>query len=676
MSRFRFLVVWAVLLAALPAMAQIMTPVKWSRKIVMKGDDKGEVVFTATIAPGWHMYSNDVDPNIGPSPLSISFPTLKGVKLDGGLRPSAKPHVQYDDMFEAELRWWTNSVSISQRFTATEPDFKIAGNISFSACNDQNCIPPSKESFSLSGKAKIKADKAKEVDEADAKAADTAEVPARADSVAATDTVAAAVAPAVAIPSDSAVITDLWAPATAEVQQAESQQSTSLWYIFFTCFLGGFVALVTPCVWPMIPMTVSFFMKKGNGAKSRGDAFVYGLSIIVIYVAMGLIVTLAFGASALNALSTNAICNIIFFLLLVVFAISFFGAFEITLPASWSNKIDNAAGKTTGLLSIFFMAFTLVLVSFSCTGPIIGTLLVEAVSTGDTLGPAVGMFGFSLALAIPFCLFALFPSMLAKAPKSGSWMNTVKVVLGFVELALSLKFLSVADLAYGWHILDREAFLVLWIAIFLMMGLYLMGLYNFKHYGKANSSIGVFRFFLAMISIAFAAYLVPGLWGAPLKGVSAFVPPLYTQDFNLYGRALTEYSDYDEGMRAAAEQDKPVLLDFSGYGCVNCRKMEGAVLDNDKVHAMIENNFVVIKLMVDEKKALPDPVTVSEYGREVILETYGDKWSYLQRHKFNANAQPYYVILDPTTGALLSGPFVYDENIAAFTRFLERGMAK
>ena len=424
----------------------------------------------------------------------------------------------------------------------------------------------------------------------------------------------------------------------------------------------------------MIPMTVSFFLKKGKDrSKSIADACTYGVSIIVIYVALGLIITGLFGASSLNALSTSATCNIIFFLLLVVFAISFFGAFEIKLPASWSNRMDATAEKTSGLLSIFFMAFTLTLVSVSCTGPIIGTLLVEAASMGNVWGPAIGMLGFSTALALPFMLFAMFPTMLQSAPRSGGWMNTLKVVLGFVELALSLKFLSVADLAYGWHILDREAFLALWIVMFLMLGLYLLGKFNFSHYGPADSSIGVFRFFLALASLSFTVYLIPGLWGAPLKGVSAFVPPLYTQDFNLYGESFTEYDDFEEGMRIAAREGKPALIDFSGHGCVNCRKMEGAVLDDSNIKTMITDNFVVIKLMVDEKKPLPAPMTVKEYGKDVTLLTYGDKWSYLQRSKFNANAQPYYVILNDA-GQLLSGPFSYDENIPAFASFLEKGI--
>ncbi len=655
--------------------AQLMNPVKWNVTTAMTGDAKGEVVMTATVEPGWHVYSYDVDPEIGPTPLELNWTSLQGVKLTGKLKADKTPHKEFDSMFEAELSWWTGTVTLKQPFEATAPDFAIDLTLRYSACNDQNCIPPTKETFNLKGTAKIAAAKvadipAKELVEEPVENGGAAEASAAAvpvDSVA--DTHAQGAAAENAVTSDT-----LWEPVDFESTGDDSTDSSSLWYIFITCFLGGFVALLTPCVWPMIPMTVSFFLKKGKSrAKSVGDACIYGVSIIVIYLALGLIISALFGASALNALSTSAVCNIIFFLLLVVFAVSFFGAFNIQLPSSWSNKIDSTAERTTGLLSIFFMAFTLTLVSFSCTGPIIGTLLVEAASTGDSFGPAVGMFGFSLALAIPFCLFAMFPSWLQSAPKSGSWMNTVKVVLGFIELALSLKFLSVADLAYGWHILDREAFLALWIVIFGLMGLYLLGTFNFKHYGPADSSIGTGRFFLAMVSFAFTIYLVPGLWGAPLKSVSAFVPPLFTQDFNLYGGGFTEYDDYEEGMRVAAQEGKPVLIDFSGYGCVNCRKMEGAVLDDAGVHTMIEDNFVVIKLMVDEKKSLPEPITVEEYGKKITLDTYGDKWSYLQRYKFQANAQPYYVVLNGK-GELLSGPFSYDENIPAFTRFLEKGI--
>lgn len=644
----------------LSASAQIVNPVKWTSSIEMTDGVHGAIVLSAKINSGWHMYSHDVDPDIGPTPLSIQWDKLDGVKLDGDFKADKAVHTEFDELFGANLSWWTESVVLRQPFTATAAKFAIEATIRYSACNNENCIPPTKETVILSGTAKLPAAQPAVEEKAEPDTIETATI----DEVIADDDVK---------PEVDADL--LWAPVTySDSDTHDDYSSTSLWYIFFACFIGGFVALLTPCVWPMIPLTVSFFLKKGKSkARSVTDAFVYGLSIIVIYLLLGLLITAIFGASSLNALSTSATCNIIFFLLLVVFAISFFGAFDIKLPASWANKMDSSAERTTGLLSIFFMAFTLTLVSFSCTGPIIGTLLVEAASTGDKLGPAVGMFGFSLALAIPFCLFAMFPSLLQSAPRSGGWMNTVKVVLGFIELALSLKFLSVADLAYGWHILDRETFLALWIVIFALLGMYLLGKFNFSHYGPANSSIGTVRFFLAMASLSFSVYLVPGLWGAPLKGVSAFVPPLYTQDFNLYGGGFTEYDDYDEGMAAARKEGKPVLIDFSGYGCVNCRKMEGKVLDDTNVHAMIENNFVVIKLMVDEKKSLPEPVYVEENGKKVRLDTYGDRWSYLQRYKFNANAQPYYVILNDD-GELISGPFSYDENIPKFTMFLEKGI--
>ena len=662
MIRSLYLFLIAMIACCTGVSAQMMNPVHWDVKLEMTDATHGAVVMSASIDPGWHMYSDKVDPNVGPTPLSVKFDKLEGAKLVGGLVANKDMVKKFDEMFQAELTWWTDAVVIKQAIEVTGNGYTIEGKIRYGACNDENCIPPGKETFSFS--------KAGAAAPAAAPAA-AEETPAAEEETEATEEVQAEEA----TESTAAGDVDLWAPVDFNgATDEESSDSTSLWYIFFTCFIGGFVALLTPCVWPMIPMTVSFFLKKNKSrAKAISDAIMYGVSIIVIYVVLGLIITVFFGASALNAMATSAVCNIIFFLLLVVFAISFFGAFDIKLPASWSNKIDSKAESTTGLLSIFFMAFTLTLVSFSCTGPIIGALLVEAASTGDMFGPAIGMFGFALALAIPFCLFALFPSWLQSAPKSGSWMNTVKVVLGFIELALSLKFLSVADLAYGWHILDREIFLALWIVIFLLLGLYLLGKFNFAHYGPADSSIGVFRFFLAVCSLSLTIYLVPGLWGAPLKGVSAFVPPLFTQDLNLYGRALTEYDDYEAGMKAAEQEGKPVLLDFSGYGCVNCRKMEGAVEDNPEVHAMIEENFIVIKLMVDEKKDLPTPMKVVENGKEVTLDTYGDKWSYLQRYKFQANAQPYYVVVD-NKGGLISGPVSYDENITKFTDFLQKGI--
>ena len=689
MIRRKVTLLLTLLMVAFSATSQILTPVKWQGSLNMTGPDRGEVTLTATIDPGWHLYSWDFAAGEGPQPLELNF-TTDGVKLDGKPMPSTPAHKEMDEMFEMELSWWTNSVTIKQKFTATKPEFKIDVNLRYGACNDQNCIPPSKETFSLSGKANIKAESLELRAESDKKAerGDTpvstplsesseaaAEVNTAPDSLSsqsgnlARETRHGASLQTDALSSES----DLWAPVTAANTEIAGK---SLWVIFLTCFLGGLVALFTPCVWPMIPMTVSFFLKKGKDrGRSVADACIYGVSIIVIYVALGLIITGIFGASSLNALSTSAVCNLIFFALLVVFAISFFGAFEIKLPSSWANRMDATAERTTGLLSIFFMAFTLTLVSFSCTGPIIGTLLVEAASMGNVWGPAIGMLGFSTALALPFMLFAMFPTMLQSAPRSGGWMNTLKVVLGFVELALSLKFLSVADLAYGWHILDREIFIALWIGIFLLLGLYLLGKYNFSHYGDAEPSIGVTRFFLALISLSFCVYLLPGLWGAPLKGVSAFVPPLHTQDFNLYGESFKEYSDYEEGMRIGREEGKPVLVDFSGHGCVNCRKMEGAVLDDPTVKQTINDNFVVVKLMTDEKAPLPTPMTVTENGKEVTLTTYGDKWSYLQRHKFNANAQPYYVILN-AKGQLISGPFSYDENIPRFMEFLKKGMGE
>ncbi len=662
MSMKRFTALMASLLMALSfwAGAQILKPVTWSNLVKVDDNAKGTLTFTAKIESGWHVYSMDVDPNVGPAPLEIVYTKTEGVKMNGRPKANKAASVHYDPNFEADLAWWENSVTITQAFTTTADKYVIEGYIRYGSCNDSQCTPPQKEEFKFSGKAKA-ADTAEAVEEE--AVADTAAVAEAADSV---------VAP---VDSSSTIIADTWAPVTFNDENNPNDMSTtSLWYVFLMCFIGGFVALLTPCVWPMIPMTVSFFLKKG---KSRGEAIrdgiTYGLSIIVIYVVLGLAITAIFGASALNLLATSATCNIIFFLLLVVFAISFFGAFDIKLPEKWGNKIDARAEKTTGLLSIFFMAFTLTLVSFSCTGPIIGTLLVEAASTGDKFGPTVGMFGFSLALAIPFCLFAIFPSWLQSAPRSGSWMNNVKVVLGFVELALSLKFLSVADLAYGWHILDRETFLALWIVMFALLGAYLMGWFNFKHYGSGNNSVGTFGFFLAMISFAFSVYLVPGLWGAPLKSVSAFVPPLYTQDLNLYDHNIAEFTDYDKAMEACATEGKPVFVDFSGFGCVNCRKMEAAVLDQTDVHAMIVDNFIMVTLMTDDRTPLPEPIKVMDAGKEITLDTYGDKWSYLQRTKFGANAQPYYVILN-AKGELLSGPFVYEEDIPKFTRFLEDGL--
>lgn len=643
-----FLII-AVVVASMPMLrAQVETPVEWTKAVKMIGEREGVVTLSATIAHGWHVYSTQV-PQGGPKPLMVEWRNLDGVELVGELTPAVAPIETHDDVFQMNLSFWTDEVTLTQKIRATASEFKIDGVVRYMVCNDRQCLSPTEE-IDLAGKAKI-----------------TNETPAQVDNNlnALSDSV---------ISNTSDTAADLWAPVTITDAAGDvSASHSSLWWIFLACFLGGLVALLTPCVWPIIPLTVSFFLKKsGDKRKAVSQALTYGVSIVVIYLILGLIVTAIFGADALNNLATNAVCNIVFFALLVLFAMSFFGAFDITLPQSWSNRMDARAERTTGIVSIFFMAFTLVIVSFSCTGPIIGTLLVEAASSGGTLAPAVGMLGFAIALAVPFTLFAMFPSWLKQLPRSGGWLNTVKVTLGFVELALSLKFFSVADLAYGWHLLDREVFIALWIAIFGTMGLYLLGVFKFKS-DADESKIGVTRFMLALASFAFATYLVPGLWGAPLRATSAFVPPLYTQDFNLYGDDTSRYDDYDEGMLAATRERKPVFVDFNGFGCVNCRKMDGAVLSRDEVKRKIATEFVTIELMVDDRTPLNKPILVNENGKVVKLTTVGDKWSYLQRHKFGANSQPYYVILN-NNGELMSGPVAYDENVDRFIEFLDKGL--
>lgn len=642
----RYLISLLLAAASLVVCAQqddIKTPITWDNSFEMVSDTEAVASFTATIDNGWHLYSTQL-PDGGPSPTVVVWDKISGLEPTGDLTPDHAPIEKVDEMFELTLSWWEQKVTLTQHFKVTDPStVHLEGYVEYSSCNDETCIPPTKEPFTFSGNASAATtDNASEQDATNAQLSAASELPAT------------------------------WTP--VDTSGAEDSQSGSLWYIFLGGFLGGLLALLTPCVWPMIPLTVSFFLKKsGSRAKSILNASVYGLSIIIIYLLLGLIITLAFGASALNELSTNAVFNVFFFLMLVVFAISFFGAFDITLPSSWSNHIDSRAGNTTGFLSIFFMAFTLTLVSFSCTGPIIGTLLVEAATMGNMTGPAVGMFGFALALAIPFSLFSLFPSMLKEMPKSGGWLNSVKVVLGFIELALSLKFLSVADLTYHWHILDREVFVSLWIVIFFLLGIYLLGKLRFSH-DSETKTIGTFRFFLAMISLAFSVYLLPGLWGAPLKAISAFAPPLTTQDFNLYeGGKFIEFDNYDEALSYADEHSMPVFVDFSGFGCTNCRKMETAVFENSEVEKLIQENFVMVKLMVDDRKPLAQPMNVVENGKKLTLTTVGERWSYLQRYKFAANSQPYYVVVN-SKGDMLSGPYSYNEDIEKFLNFLQKGV--
>lgn len=642
--------------------------VHWSFSLSDKGNGEIELVAKAAIQKGWHLYDVKVPEN-GPNPTTLTIEKIKGAKAIGTFQSvNSKLIKAYDPGFMMEVGYYAGQATFVQRFQVTDKAaFVLSGDVRAQACNEEQCTPPLPTEFSFSSK---NLPATLTVATATGNNEDPAAIDGNAEPA---DTVAATAATA---PSDASAISsdiDLWAP----VDMNDNVASASLWWIFIGGLLGGFVALVTPCVWPMIPMTVSFFLKrnKKNKAKAIREAMTYGLAIIFIYVLLGIIITAIFGASALNDMATNAVFNLIFFALLVFFAVSFFGAFEIVLPSKWTNKMDSKADSTTGILSIFFMAFTLALVSFSCTGPIIGTLLVESATSGAILAPAVGMFGFALALSIPFTLFAIFPSWLDNVPKSGGWLNSVKVVLGFLELALALKFLSVADLAYKWRILDREVFLALWIIIFVLLGIYLLGKLRFAHDSEVKI-LSVPRLFLATISLAFAVYLVPGLWGAPLKSVSAFAPPLWTQDFSLYeGVVHAKFDDYEKGMAYAKEKDKPVIIDFSGYGCVNCRKMEAAVWTDPRVKDILENQYVLITLMVDDKEALPEILEVKERnGKTTRLKTIGDKWSYLQRYKFSTNSQPYYVLLNHE-GKPLGQSYAYKEDIDEYIKFLNVGLS-
>ncbi|GAB6868191.1 protein-disulfide reductase DsbD family protein [Bacteroides rodentium] len=661
-----------LLLFAVAVQAQIQDPVKFKSELKTLAADEAEVVFTAAIDKGWHVYSTDLGDG-GPISATFNVEKISGVEVVGKLKPVGKEISTFDKLFEMKVRYFENTAQFVQKLKLTGGAYQLEGYLEYGACNDENCLPPTQVPFQFSGKAEGAAK------EAAAAVAETKaeEQPAKQEIAADTASVAAiggADGPTEINVTDKV---DLWKPVINELQslgETTSQEDMSWIYIFITGFAGGLLALFTPCVWPIIPMTVSFFLKRSKD-KKKGirDAWTYGASIVVIYVTLGLAITLIFGASALNALSTNAVFNILFCLMLVVFAASFFGAFEITLPSKWSTAVDSKAEATSGLLSIFLMAFTLSLVSFSCTGPIIGFLLVQVSTTGSVVAPAIGMLGFAIALALPFTLFALFPSWLKSMPKSGGWMNIIKVTLGFLELAFALKFLSVADLAYGWRILDRETFLALWIVLFALLGFYLLGKIKFPH-DDDDTKVSVPRFFMALASLAFAVYMVPGLWGAPLKAVSAFAPPMQTQDFNLYNNEVhAKFDDYDLGMEYARQHGKPVMLDFTGYGCVNCRKMELAVWTNPKVSDIINNDYVLITLYVDNKTPLPSPVKIVENGTERTLRTVGDKWSYLQRVKFGANAQPFYVLID-NEGKPLNKSYSYDEDIPKYIEFLQTGL--
>ncbi|MBF1639095.1 protein-disulfide reductase DsbD family protein [Prevotella sp.] len=691
MKRRNTLFILFTLLFSLTAMAQ-QNPVHFSVQQKQVSPTEVEVIFTAKIDQGWHVYSTNL-PADGPTSASLHVDKAEGVTPVGKLTTRGKELNVYDKTFEMKLRYFENSVGFVQRYKITAKTYSIKGYLEYGACNDEMCLPPTQVEFNFKGNGPASAPAATPTAaNAETEKTTTAATDVAADGLSALTAMTADTAKkADVLPSDTAgsvkqenaqvnADVNLWQPVIKELSAFNSTKdstNSSLWSIFFMGVLGGFIALLTPCVWPIIPMTVSFFLKRAKDDRKKGirDAVTYGLSIIVIYMGLATLVTWAFGPQKLNELATNAPFNVFFFLLLVVFAFSFFGWFELRLPSSWGNAVDNKASATTGLLSIFLMAFTLSLVSFSCTAPVVGLLLVQAATSGDWVAPAVGMFGFALALALPFTFFALFPTLLKKAPKSGSWMNMIKVVLGFIELAFSLKFLSVADLAYGWHILDRETFLSIWIVLFGLLGLYLIGKLKFPHDDPDQKAMPVPAIMLGLCSLAFSVYMLPGLWGAPSKAVSAFAPPINTQDFNLAPQAVhAAYTDYDEGMRAAAAAGKPVLVDFTGFGCVNCRKMEASVWTDSRVAEKLNKDYVLISLYVDDKTPLKQPVEVKlPDGTSRTLRTIGDKWSYLEQTKFGYLAQPFYVPLD-NAGKPLNGSFSFKEDVPAYLEFLDKGL--
>ncbi len=676
----KYIITLWVSLLAIAVNAQI----SFKPAMTQTAPDEITITFTGNIGSGWHVYS-PTEKN-GPIPATFNIDKIEGAKVNGPLKANKPATEKYEDMFGAKVSYYENSVTFSQKIKLTGKTYKIEGYLEYGACNDESCLPPTAVDFKYEGKGvDTPAAEAKDAKAEDAKADAVAEEPTEDMAEAATDSLTADTT-AVATAGDMG--SNLWTPVIDELKnfgESNAAEGRSLLGIFLLGLLGGFIALFTPCVWPIIPMTVSFFLKRNKDDKSKGvrEAMTYGASIVVIYVVLGLAVTLLFGANALNSLSTNAVFNIFFCLMLLVFAASFLGGFEITLPSSWSNAVDSKASSTSGLLSIFLMAFTLALVSFSCTGPIIGFLLVEMATSGSVVGPTIGMLGFAIALALPFTLFALFPTWLKAAPKSGNWMNVIKVTLGFLELAFALKFLSVADLAYGWRILDREVFLCLWIVIFAMLGAYHAGWIRFPHDEEEWDEMGekvlhhktsVPQFFIALVSFAFAIYMIPGLWGAPCKAVSAFAPPMNTQDFNIAKEEVkAEYMDYEEGMAAAVRLGKPVMIDFTGFGCVNCRKMEAAVWTDERVKDIMTNDYVLIQLFVDDKTPLAEPIEVTQNGQARKLRTVGDKWSYLQSTKFGAQAQPFYVLLDHQ-GKPLNCSAAYDEDIDKYLDFLNTGL--
>ena len=675
MKRMRLLLSILTMMSALVLHAQMIDPVHFTSELKTGKGAEAEIVFHATIDNGWHVYSTDIGKD-GPIEATFNIVKMDGAELVGKLEPQGNVIRKMDKLFGMELKYFENEATFVQKIKFTKPQYDIDCYLEYGACSDESCLPPSEVELKKSGEVSlaVSADKKETTEDKKEKEEDGIQPDtAKADTVEA-DTTKAEVF------SDEA---DLWAPVTEDLRSlgsGEDLAERSLWWLLLMGFLAGLAAVCMPCIWPIIPMTVSFFLKRSKDDRRKGlrDAFAYGLSIIVIYVGLGMLVTAIFGSDTLNSLSTSAVFNVFLFLLLVVFACSFFGWFEIKLPDSWADSVDTKASETSGLLSIFLMAFTLVLVSFSCTGPIIGMLLVQTTTTGNWLAPTLGMLAFAVALALPFTIFAMFPSWMKSAPKSGSWMTTIKVVLGFIELAFSLKFLSVADMAYGWHILDREVFLSLWIVIFAMLGAYLVGWLKFQEdeVGGPSKPMPVLCIMGGLISFAFAVYMLPGLWGASCKAVSAFAPPISTQDFNLNEHVVeAEFNDYESGLATARAQGKPVFLDFTGYGCVNCREMEATVWADPRVSEKLRNDYVLISLYVDDKTPLKEPMTVTdEKGNQKTLRTVGAKWSYLQSHKFGANAQPFYVAINPTTGKPLTGSRGHNKDVQAYIDFLNQGL--
>ena len=621
-------VILAVLLAAPFGVSQ--KPVTASHRMEQISADTIRLSFDLTIANGWHVYSTSL-PAGGPISATLEFDTVYGAQPVTALLFTGNEIEKDDPVFGMRVRYFEKKVTFRQDFKISE-GWIMEGSLTYGACDDESCLPPQRVEFSHKDPTLMAA--ATNQDNTSG------------------------------IENIEGYNAQLWAPVSYSSPQT-TESGRGLWGLFLTSFIGGLIALLTPCVWPVIPMTVSFFLKRSSTRrKAISDAILYGLSIVAVYVALGLIITLAFGANALNALATNAIVNILFFVILVAFALSFFGLFEITLPSGWSTGTDRKS-SAAGLGGIFFMALTLTIVSFSCTGPIIGFLLVDAASTGSILAPTVGMLGFSVAMAIPFTLFAMFPGWLQSMPKSGGWMDRVKVTLGVIELAFSLKFLSVADMAYGWGILPRDLFVLLWLLMALFLGLYLLGVFR-----RGKKKLTVPGFIVGMASLAFAACLVPGLWGAPLKAISAFTPPMSTQIFGHNDQTVeAQYTDYNQAIAASQISGKPILIDFTGYGCVNCRKMEASVWTDPRVSDLIKNNYILVSLYVDDKSPLKQTVSITENGTNVRIRTVGDKWSLLQRYKFGANAQPFYVITD-SKGKLLVGPYTFDPDPEHFYKFI------